>query len=165
MKKKKSKKIILFFLLFCGFFPPNKIVWVEESPTRERVRLTTTTQSEFFCVVCCWCWCSRERSSSSTIVQHTTVFLMKRTLILLRAKTAFFVCSTSRHATTRAYVFGELISTRIFCRCAFERHHSFIHSFFHLPHKYICVICALLEEGGKEDGDDDFDDAREQQHA
>ncbi len=43
--------------------------------------------------------------------------------------------------------------------------HSFIHSFFHLPHKYICVICALLEEGGKEDGDDDFDDAREQQHA
>ena len=42
-----------------------------------------------------------------------------------------------------------------------------IHSypFFHLPHKYICVICALLEEGGKEDGDDDFDDAREQQHA
>ena len=94
-------------------------------------------------------------------MQHTTVFLIKRTLILLRA-TAFFVCSTSRHATTRAYVFGELI-TRIFCRCAFERHHSFIHSF--ICRTNISVICALLEEGGKEDGDDDFDDAREQQHA
>ena len=56
------------------------------------------------------------------------------------------------------HVFGEL--TRIFFRCVRET--SFIHSFFQLPHKYL--ICAKLEEGGKEDGDDD-DDAREQQHA
>ena len=41
--------------------------------------------------------------------------------------------------------------------------HSFIHSF--ICRTNISVICALLEEGGKEDGDDDFDDAREQQHA
>ena len=60
-----------------------------------------------------------------------------------------------RRRSGRVHVFGEL--TRIFCRCVRET--SFIHSFFQLPHKYL--ICAL-EEGGKEDGDDD---AREQQHA
>ena len=59
-------------------------------------------------------------------------------------------------------VYSESLLIRVFFVGAFERHHSFIHSFFQLPHKYL--ICETLEEGGKEDGDDD-DDAREQQHA
>ena len=48
-------------------------------------------------------------------------------------------------------------SLRVFFVGAFERHHSFIRSFNCRTN----LICAL-EEGGKEDGDDD---AREQQHA